>query len=48
MKKKMNKILLVIVFLILISINFYISEAAEASISATNCTEGEKISVTIY
>ena len=47
MKKKMNKILLVVVFLILISINFYISEAAEASISATNCTEGEKISVTI-
>ncbi len=47
MKKKMNKIILIIVFLLLISMNFYISDAAEASLSATNCTEGEKISVTI-
>ena len=47
MKKKTNKILLIILFLMLISMNFYISEAAEASISATNCTEGEKVSVTI-
>ena len=47
MKKKMNKILLMIVFLVLISMNFYISEASEASLSANNCTEGESISVTI-
>ena len=47
MKKKMNKILLMIVFLVLISMNFYISEASEASLSANNCTEGESVSVTI-
>ena len=47
MKKKMNKIILIILILLLFTMNFYISEAAEASLSATNCTEGEKISVTI-
>lgn len=47
MKRKTNKIVFIILFFILISMNFYISEASEASISATNCTEGEKISVTI-
>ena len=47
MKKKMNKIILIILILLLFTMNFYVSEAAEASLSATNCTEGEKISVTI-
>ena len=47
MKKKMNKIVLMVLILLLCTMNFYISEAAEASLSATNCTEGEKISVTI-
>lgn len=47
MKKKMNKILLMIVFLVLISMNFYIADASEASLSANNCTEGESVSITI-
>ena len=47
MKKKMNKIILIVLILLLFTMNFYITNAAEASLSATNCTEGEKIAITI-